>query len=320
MNPLDGLGRAQHLAAGGTVGARERIVRQLVELRRSMNREVKEHHERRLLGARQGAGKRLAQLAAPGRHGRTQLADTLQRFLATRDHRRALEGGIVLLDGGEQQWHEAIDAGVSHDDKLPHQLFVRMLASLPLGAQGRLLRLKGRSLRTRSDQLSSLGQLLELRFAALLRNFETRRRLLERLDLRHMHAEWNHVPRRHERIDERGNIVHWIGLPARPVCGCFRNVAVCDGLQSLLLRRAPALPEQSHLLEEQLIAPLGGAVLLMLRGATLLLQRTALLLQRVLLLLHVMLHGAALLLQRTTLLLQRTLPLLQCSALSLQGL
>ncbi len=115
-------------------------------------------------------------------------------------------------------------------------------------------------------------------------------------------------------------------MPARPVRRCVRTIAVCDKLRGLLLRCALVLSEQTHLLEEPLLALLGDAVLLLmqgaallLEGAALLLEGTALLLQRVLLLLRVMLHGKALLVQRTALLLQGTLPLLQRSAFSLQG-
>ena len=134
MYSFDRFGRAQDLAPGRAVGAQDGLVRQLIELRRSMDREIEEHHERRLFGARQGAGQWLAQLAALGRDGRAKLANTLQRFLAARDHRAALKGGVVLLDGGEQQRHEAVDAGIAHDDELLHQLFVRLLASVPFGA------------------------------------------------------------------------------------------------------------------------------------------------------------------------------------------
>ena len=134
MYSFDRFGRAQDLAPGRAVGAQDGLVRQLIELRRSMDREIEEHHERRLLGARQGAGQWLAQLAALGRDGRAKLANTPQRFLAARDHRAALKGGVVLLDGGEQQRHEAVDAGIPHDDELMHQLFVRLLASVPFGA------------------------------------------------------------------------------------------------------------------------------------------------------------------------------------------
>ena len=52
MYSFDWFGRAQDLAAGRAVGAQDGIVRQLIELCRSMDREIEEHHERRLLGAR----------------------------------------------------------------------------------------------------------------------------------------------------------------------------------------------------------------------------------------------------------------------------